>query len=187
MWVGNTLRGRSKERDKDPRVWNREEYRRLEFESFSIFVDNLPEYREENYSTCSTGLGASMIYTFPEKWKNEEIYMFAFIRYMTKGGTSKAIAKMNHLRLRSKILFVGEAKYRRTSGPTKVEKGRQEDHAPGPSAKWPQGVRYDDESLLIGTEGRTKETLKTGHGIDETKVLEATVVQDKWNGYSEDL
>ncbi|QHN97914.1 uncharacterized protein DS421_18g631470 [Arachis hypogaea] len=40
---GNTVRGRSKDHGKDPRVWNREEYRRLESESFSIFVDNLPE------------------------------------------------------------------------------------------------------------------------------------------------
>ncbi|KAL4344082.1 hypothetical protein AHAS_Ahas11G0142800 [Arachis hypogaea] len=42
VWVGNTGKGRTIGQVKDPRVWNREEYRRLENESFSIFVDNLP-------------------------------------------------------------------------------------------------------------------------------------------------
>ncbi|QHN76847.1 uncharacterized protein DS421_19g647490 [Arachis hypogaea] len=40
--------------------------------------------------------------------------MFAFIRYTTKGGVLKAITEMNHMKLRGKEVFVGEAKYRRS-------------------------------------------------------------------------
>ncbi|XP_016168116.1 serine/arginine-rich splicing factor SC35-like [Arachis ipaensis] len=47
------------------------------------------------------------------KNKNGQIYLFAFIRYTTKGGALKAIAKINHMVLRGKRMFVAEAKYRR--------------------------------------------------------------------------
>ncbi|XP_016206260.1 sex-lethal homolog [Arachis ipaensis] len=122
----NTVRGRSKDHDKDFRVWNREEYRQLESESFSIsiFVDNLPEdiSKRELFQLFNWTGRINDIY-LSRKWKNGDIYMFAFIRYTTKGGALKAIAKMNRLRLRSKIIFVGEAKYRRMSGPMNGDKG----------------------------------------------------------------
>ncbi|KAL4322010.1 hypothetical protein AHAS_Ahas14G0167700 [Arachis hypogaea] len=47
------------------------------------------------------------------KNKNGHIYLFAFVRYTTKGGALKAIAHMNRVTMRGKRIFVGEAKYRR--------------------------------------------------------------------------
>ncbi|KAL4321816.1 hypothetical protein AHAS_Ahas14G0148300 [Arachis hypogaea] len=47
------------------------------------------------------------------KNKNGQIYLFAFIRYTTKGGALKAVADMNSMVVRGRKLFVGEAKYRR--------------------------------------------------------------------------
>ncbi|XP_057760974.1 serine/arginine-rich SC35-like splicing factor SCL28 [Arachis stenosperma] len=115
-WVGNTERGRTLGQVKDPRVWNREEYRRLESESFSIFVDNLPFdiSRRELFQLFNWTGRINDIY-LSRKHKNGGLYIFAFIRYTTKGGASKAIAEMNHMRLRGNVIFVGEAKYRRTS------------------------------------------------------------------------
>ncbi|KAL4373556.1 hypothetical protein AHAS_Ahas05G0093600 [Arachis hypogaea] len=49
------------------------------------------------------------------KEKNGGLYIFAFIHYPTKVGALKAIAEMNHMRLRGKVVFVRETKYRRMS------------------------------------------------------------------------
>ncbi|XP_072071421.1 uncharacterized protein [Arachis hypogaea] len=49
------------------------------------------------------------------KSRNGVVYLFAFIRYTTKGGALKAISEMDHMRLRGKEIYVGEANYRRDS------------------------------------------------------------------------
>ncbi|KAL4289224.1 hypothetical protein AHAS_Ahas19G0364800 [Arachis hypogaea] len=99
---------------KDPQVWTKEEYHRLENDSFIVFMDNLPEdiSRRELYQLfCWTGR-INDIYLC-RKQKNAMAYLFAFVRYTTKGGALKAIAEMNHFRLRGKTISVGEAKFRR--------------------------------------------------------------------------
>lgn len=99
---------------KDLRIWNREAYHRLENDSFSVFVDNLPadiSRRELYHLFCWTGR-INDIY-LGRKRKSGVIYLFAFVRYTTKGGALKAIAEMNQWRLRGKVITVGEAKYRR--------------------------------------------------------------------------
>ncbi|KAL4393668.1 hypothetical protein AHAS_Ahas02G0075000 [Arachis hypogaea] len=105
---GNTRGG------KDSRVWNKEEYQRLELDSFSVFVDNLPEdiSRRELFDIFKWTGRIIDIY-LSRKNKNGHIYLFAFIRYTTKGGALKAIADMNSMVVRGRKLFVGEAKYRR--------------------------------------------------------------------------
>ncbi|XP_015970755.1 uncharacterized protein LOC107494214 [Arachis duranensis] len=112
---------------KDPRIWNREKYRRLETESFSIFLDNLPEdiSKRELFELFSWTGCINDIYLF-RKQKNGGLYIFAFIRYTTKGEAIKAITEMNRMRLRGKVVFVGEAKYRRMSaanGTKKIQEG----------------------------------------------------------------
>ncbi|XP_015960976.1 serine/arginine-rich splicing factor SC35-like [Arachis duranensis] len=108
---------------KDPRVWNREKFRRLENESFSIFLDNLPKdiLKRELYQLFSWTGRINDIY-LSRKQKRGMIYMFAFIRYTTKGGALKAITEMNRLKLRGKEVFVGEAKYRRLSDTKDMKK-----------------------------------------------------------------
>ncbi|XP_015938726.1 serine/arginine-rich splicing factor SC35-like [Arachis duranensis] len=111
---GNTLGIQSTA--KDTRIWNRDTYHRLKNSSFSVFVDNLPDdisRRELHHLFCWTGR-INDIY-LARKRKSGSIYLFAFVRYTTKGGALKAIAEMNHWRLRGKVITVGEAKYRRQS------------------------------------------------------------------------
>ncbi|KAL4287243.1 hypothetical protein AHAS_Ahas19G0166700 [Arachis hypogaea] len=110
MRGGNTRRGGTRVRD--PRVWNREEYHRLESESFSVFVDNLPEdisKKELYHLFCWTGR-INDIY-LARKRKLGAVYLFAFVRYTMKGGALKAITQMNNMRLREKIVYVGEARF----------------------------------------------------------------------------
>ncbi|XP_057739725.1 uncharacterized protein LOC130956748 [Arachis stenosperma] len=114
VWVENTGKGRTIGQVKDPRVWNREEYRRLENESFSIFVDNLPsDISKRELFELFNWIGRINDIYLSRKEKNGGLYIFVFIRYTTKGGAMKAIAEMNRMRLRGKVVFVGEAKYRR--------------------------------------------------------------------------
>ncbi|XP_057730227.1 serine/arginine-rich SC35-like splicing factor SCL30 [Arachis stenosperma] len=47
------------------------------------------------------------------KMRNGMVYLFAFIRYTTKGDALKAIAEMNRMRLRGSEILVVDAKYRR--------------------------------------------------------------------------
>ncbi|XP_020967479.1 polyadenylate-binding protein, cytoplasmic and nuclear-like [Arachis ipaensis] len=100
--------------EKDPRIWNWEAYLRLESESFTIFVDNLPSNVSKN-ELFHMFKWTERINDFylARKEKYGRIHLFAFIRYTTKGGSLKAIKEMNGMRLRSKEIFVGEAKYRR--------------------------------------------------------------------------
>ncbi|XP_057730855.1 uncharacterized protein LOC130946198 [Arachis stenosperma] len=114
---GNTAQGRysaSTRLEKDLRVWNREEYVRLERDSFSVFVDRLPcdISKRELFDRFSWTGRINDIY-LSRKMRNGVVYLFAFIRYTTKGGALKAVAEMNHLRIRGSEIFVGEAKYRR--------------------------------------------------------------------------
>ncbi|XP_072078023.1 uncharacterized protein [Arachis hypogaea] len=116
VWVGNTVVGSFRNPIKDPRVWNREEYQRLETESFSIFLDNLPEdiSKRELFELFSWTGRINDIY-LSRKQKNGSLYIFSFIRYTTRGGALKAITEMNRMRLRGRVVSVREAKYRRLS------------------------------------------------------------------------
>nr|XP_025703656.1 polyadenylate-binding protein, cytoplasmic and nuclear-like [Arachis hypogaea] len=99
---------------KDSQIWNWKAYLQLESESFTIFVDNLPGNVLKNelfYMFKWTGRINDIYLARKEKYG--WIHLFAFIKYTTKGETLKAIKEMNGMRLRSKELFVGEAKYRR--------------------------------------------------------------------------
>ncbi|XP_057734628.1 polyadenylate-binding protein, cytoplasmic and nuclear-like [Arachis stenosperma] len=112
---GNPGQGRSRialSIAKDLRIWNREEYVRMERDLFSVFVDSLPAYisKWELFGLFSWTGRINDIY-LSRKTRNGMIYLFAFIRYTTKGGALKAIVEMNHMQLRGKELFVGEAKY----------------------------------------------------------------------------
>ncbi|XP_016195391.1 polyadenylate-binding protein, cytoplasmic and nuclear-like [Arachis ipaensis] len=100
--------------EKDPQIWNWEANLRLENESFTIFVDNLPGNVSKNelfHMFKWTGRINDIYLARKEKYGR--IHLFAFIRYTTKGGALKAIKEMNGMRLQSKEIFVGEAKYRR--------------------------------------------------------------------------
>ncbi|XP_052110133.1 uncharacterized protein LOC127741504 [Arachis duranensis] len=98
---------------KDPRVWNREEYVRLEQDSFIVFVDRLPgDISKELFQLFSWTGRINDIY-LSRKMRNGDVYLFAFIRYTTNGRALKAISKMNSMRLRGKEIFVREAKYKR--------------------------------------------------------------------------
>ncbi|XP_015949323.1 uncharacterized protein LOC107474238 [Arachis duranensis] len=115
---GDTEWGRTRNFQKrDPRIWNREEYQRLENVSFSIFVNNLPNdvSKKELFHLFHWTGRINDIY-LGRKLKNGSVYMFAFIRYTTKGGAIKAIAEMHHTRIRGKVIYVGEAKYKRAMG-----------------------------------------------------------------------
>ncbi|QHO21803.1 uncharacterized protein DS421_11g349820 [Arachis hypogaea] len=113
---GNTGRGTNTQgkHGKDPRVWNTEDYQRLELDFFSIFVDNLPGdiSKRELFNTFKWTGRIIDIY-LSRKNKNSQIYLFAFVRYTTKGGALKVVAEMNGIVLRGKRMFVGEAKHRR--------------------------------------------------------------------------
>ncbi|KAL4337386.1 hypothetical protein AHAS_Ahas12G0105000 [Arachis hypogaea] len=99
---------------RDPRVWNRKEYVRLERDSFSIFMDSLPGdiSKRELFDLFSWTGRINDIY-LARKMRNGMLYLFAFIRYTTKGGALKAIAEMNCMKIRGKEIFVRETRYRR--------------------------------------------------------------------------
>ncbi|KAL4286973.1 hypothetical protein AHAS_Ahas19G0139700 [Arachis hypogaea] len=121
--VENTERGSLRNQIKDPRVWNREEYRRLENESFSVFLNNLSEdvSKRELFQLFKWTGRINDIY-LSRKQKSGSIYIFAFIRYTTKGGALKAISEMNRMKLRGRVVLVGEAKFRRVSDSTETRK-----------------------------------------------------------------
>ncbi|XP_057756035.1 polyadenylate-binding protein, cytoplasmic and nuclear-like [Arachis stenosperma] len=99
---------------KAPRIWNWEAYLQLESESFTIFVNNLPGNVSKNkLFHMFKWIGRIKNIYLARKEKYGRIHLFAFIKYTTKGGALKAIKEMNGMQLRSKEIFVGEAKYRR--------------------------------------------------------------------------
>nr|XP_025640919.1 serine/arginine-rich SC35-like splicing factor SCL28 [Arachis hypogaea] len=163
VW-GNTAQGRysaSTRLAKDPRVWNREEYVRLERDSFSVFVDRLPYdiSKRELFDRFSWTGRINDIY-LSRKMRNGVVYLFAFIRYTTKGGALKAIAEMNHMRIRGSEIFVGEAKYRRDES-----KGRGapvEGMAGSRIQTEPQGVNTDKEVRT----GELMSSEQRSHGVD---------------------
>ncbi|XP_015947825.1 uncharacterized protein LOC107472810 [Arachis duranensis] len=113
-WENTGGSAKSHKHDKDPRIWNKEEYQRLELESFSVFVDNLPaDISERELFNMFKWIGRIIDIYLSRKNKNGHVYLFAFVRYTTKGGALKAAAEMNSIVLRGRKLFVGEAKYRR--------------------------------------------------------------------------
>ncbi|KAL4365185.1 hypothetical protein AHAS_Ahas07G0080800 [Arachis hypogaea] len=180
-WSGNTERGRTLGQVKDPRVWNRDEYRRLESESFSIFVDNLPlDISKRELFQLFNWTGRINDIYLSRKQKNGGVYIFAFIRYTTKGGALKAIAEMNHTRLRGKVVFVGEAKYRRSP----EVKDTSRIHPRG-------GYRHTIDRQATEEGGEVKEntnapkkvlmkdnTVRDPHGNGWTKKVDAMVVKE---------
>ncbi|KAL4306627.1 hypothetical protein AHAS_Ahas16G0197200 [Arachis hypogaea] len=174
---GNTGTGRVHVVDKDPRVWNREEYRRLEHESFSIFVDNLPKdiSKRELFHLFNWTGRINDIY-LSRKYKNGDIYMFAFIRYTTRGGALKAMTEMNRMRLRGKVIMVQEAKYRRTSDTTYVKKGRVEDDQHHRSKPEPMREEDTERQLSNANELPPKETVRSTLCKSDTKNVEVAMV-----------
>nr|XP_025662041.1 serine/arginine-rich splicing factor 8-like [Arachis hypogaea] len=121
---------------KDPQIWNWEAYLRLESESFTIFVDNLPGNVSKNeLFHMFKWIGRINDIYLARKEKYGRIHLFAFIRYTTKGGILKAINEMNGMQLRSKEIFVGEAKYRRRIDVRRKTTTHDEDVMESPDGK----------------------------------------------------
>ncbi|MED6210038.1 hypothetical protein PIB30_060303 [Stylosanthes scabra] len=99
---------------KKQREWTKERFRELEADSFSIFVDNLPDCvsKKELFHLFSWSGMINDIYIV-RRMKEGMVHLFAFIRYTTKSGALKAIAEMNHTSLHGRRLFVVEARNRR--------------------------------------------------------------------------
>ncbi|KAL4293172.1 hypothetical protein AHAS_Ahas18G0101500 [Arachis hypogaea] len=185
-------------RPKDPRIWNREEYHRLEKDSFTVFLDNLPEdiSRRELYQLfCWTGR-INDIY-ISRKQKNGRVYIFAFVRYTTKGGALKAIAEMNQFRLRRKTVYVGEAKFRKNfqvgNRRVNVDPGRdleRKSETAGDDNGAPRVLVTEPEHMLTAKEpvinpglgdpsGAGRTLLKQGKGC--SKRVEVPIVVDNMN------
>ncbi|MED6144080.1 hypothetical protein PIB30_012166 [Stylosanthes scabra] len=100
---------------------SRERFRELEAVSFSILVDNLPECvsKKELFHLFSWSGMINDIYLV-RRMKGEMIHLFAFIRYTTKIGASKAITKMNRTSLSGRRIFVGEARNRKDNKNPKI-------------------------------------------------------------------
>nr|XP_025703686.1 serine/arginine-rich splicing factor 2-like [Arachis hypogaea] len=176
--IANSLRERERE---DPRVWNREVYRRLENESFSIFVDNLPEdISKRELFQLFNWIGRINDIYLARKQKHSGIYIFAFIRYTTKGGALKAIDEMNRMRLRGKMVFVGEAKYKRMSDVKDMSKTQPhgDDRNAMPRQK-PKEGEETKKNLAISNKDLTKEKIvQDPHGNGWTKKVEVAVVKE---------
>ncbi|KAL4275265.1 hypothetical protein AHAS_Ahas20G0089900 [Arachis hypogaea] len=181
VWVENTERGSIRNQIKDPRAWNREEYRRLENESFSIFVDNLLEdvLKRELFQLFCWTRRINDIY-LSRKQKSGSIYIFAFIRYTTKGGALKAITKMNRMRLRGKVVFVGEAKYRRVSD---VKATRNVQERSDMQNENPRQSERDREIAQLPPARGSKDVtmdkkVQDPHGNEWTKKMEGIVAKE---------
>ncbi|XP_015960498.1 uncharacterized protein LOC107484432 [Arachis duranensis] len=166
---------------KDPRVWNRKEYRKLEDESFTIFLDNLPEdvSKRELFQLFSWTGRINDIY-LSRKQKAGSIYMFAFIRYTTKGGALKAITEINRMKLRGKVMFVGEAKYRRSLGTTDGKKIQPVGGNQSGTSRKPQREREAAQIIptRYPTDASKDKKVKDPHGNGWTKKLEVAVAKD---------
>ncbi|MED6135196.1 hypothetical protein PIB30_043984 [Stylosanthes scabra] len=101
-------------KQRDQRSWTKERFRELEKASFSIFVDNLPEFisKKKLFHLFSWYGMINDIY-LSRKMKGGKLHLFAFIRYTTKRGVLKAIAEINYMNLNGRKLFVGKARNRR--------------------------------------------------------------------------
>ncbi|XP_057730633.1 uncharacterized protein LOC130945964 [Arachis stenosperma] len=188
--VGNTVRGSFRNPIKDPRVWNREEYHRLETESFSIFLDNIPEdiSKRELFELFSWTGRINDIY-LSRKQKNGSLYIFAFVRYTTRGGALKAITEMNRMRLRGKVVFVGEARYRRMSIANGTNKIQAEGIIQKESVGQPQKEHKDDPAVPASSSknvGKDKKILDQ-HGNGLTKNLEVAVAKENLNWLQKSL
>ncbi|XP_015943825.1 uncharacterized protein LOC107468962 [Arachis duranensis] len=166
---------------KDPRVWIREEYRRLETESFSTSVNNLPEdiLKRELFQLFSWIRCINDIY-LSRKQKNGGIYIFAFIRYTTKGATLKAIVEMNRMRLRGKIVFMGKAKYRRSSEVKDTNKIHHRGETRNALARqMPQEREETQKTSAISNKDLTKEKIvQDPHGKGWTKKVKVAVAKE---------
>ncbi|MED6185533.1 hypothetical protein PIB30_058041 [Stylosanthes scabra] len=96
------------------RVWKKEEFRRLEAISFTVFVGNLPEDISKKELHLLFGWTGKIndIY-ISRKMKENYSFLFAFIRFATKSGAVKAIETMHNTFLRGNRMFIEEARTRR--------------------------------------------------------------------------
>ncbi|XP_016182618.1 sex-lethal homolog [Arachis ipaensis] len=177
------LRGGTIGHVKDTKVWIREEYRRLENESFSTFVDNLPEdiSKRELFQLFSWTGCINDIY-LSRKQKNGGIYIFVFIRYTTKGGALKATTEMNRMRLRGKVIFVGKAKYKRSSEVKDTSKIHHRGDTRNVMARQMLQEREETQKIsAISNKYLTKEkTVQDPHGNGWTKKVEVVVTKENF-------
>ncbi|KAL4366113.1 hypothetical protein AHAS_Ahas07G0173600 [Arachis hypogaea] len=104
--------------------------------------------------------------------------MIAFVRYTTKGGALKAVAEMNHQRLRGEILFVEEAKYRRMSG-TIIKSNTRAVGNRRQTATWqPRRKAAESGSEAPENEERKRERDKDLYGKDRTKKVKVAVATE---------
>ncbi|KAL1336708.1 hypothetical protein AAHE18_10G081600 [Arachis hypogaea] len=118
---------------------------------------------------------------YPGSKKNGAVYMFAFIRYTTKGGALKAITDMNRLQLRGKVLLVQETKYRRTFGAMDTGNGRRGNDTQNQPILKPYREVGEGPSLTTAHNSRTKEAVETMHQNGEIKKMEAIVAPENLN------
>ncbi|XP_072085412.1 uncharacterized protein [Arachis hypogaea] len=202
---GNTGRGRTRQSQQlgnDPRIWNCEQFFRLDQESFTVFVDRLPSdiSKHQLFELFSWTGRINDVY-LSRKMRNGFVYLFAFIRYTTKGGALKAISNMNHMRLRGNKIFVGEAKYKREMSKQKkaidIEEsrrnavvgvadhgsahGRGGDQVDGRGCASEDGGKRGDSSAQNRdplVKMKSVDTVKDVIGIGGTKEVEVTAVPD---------
>nr|XP_025669958.1 uncharacterized protein LOC112769689 [Arachis hypogaea] len=111
------------------------------------------------------------------KQRNGNIYMFAFIRYTTKGGALKAIAEMNPLRLRGKNIFVGEARYRRKAEPAHKPIGPEGANLQQHTAQKTHKEVVPIDAVPDGHASRAEKDGKDPHGNGWTKKVEVEVAK----------
>ncbi|XP_015934356.1 serine/arginine-rich SC35-like splicing factor SCL28 [Arachis duranensis] len=116
------------------------------------------------------------------KQKSENIYMIAFVRYTTKGGALKAVAEMNHQRLRGKILFVEEAKYRRMSGTITTSNVRAEGDKRQTATWQPRRKVAESEPEAPENKEREQERDKDPYGKGRTKKVKVAVATENLDG-----
>ncbi|KAL4276088.1 hypothetical protein AHAS_Ahas20G0172200 [Arachis hypogaea] len=106
-----------------------------------------------------------------------------------RGGALKAITEMNRMRLRGKVVFVGEAKYRRLSVANGTKKIQAEGITRKESVCQPQ---REHEDALVAPTSSSKDVRKdkkildpNGEGL--TKKLEVAVVKENLNWLQKSL
>ncbi|MED6134531.1 hypothetical protein PIB30_037830 [Stylosanthes scabra] len=86
----------------------------IERENHSIFVDNLSGHISKRFLYREFGLHGNMVDVFvSRKPRMGKTSVFAFIRYDSKGGATRAIDKLHGSYIAGKEMIVKEAQYRR--------------------------------------------------------------------------
>nr|XP_025647492.1 serine/arginine-rich SC35-like splicing factor SCL28 [Arachis hypogaea] len=150
-----------------------------ENESFSVFVSNLPHdiSKRELFQLFIWTGRINDIY-LSRKQKSKNMYMIAVVRYTTKGGALKAIAEINHQRLRGKIVFVEETKYRRMSGAATLSNRRAEGDKRQIVTWQPRRKDAQNDPEAPENEVRKQEIDKDPHGNGWTKKVKVVVATE---------